>query len=196
MKFIEIGNQKWSTQNSTIKSFSNGEKIHYCENKEDWINSGNNKIPSWCYYNFNEENEKYGILYNGFVFMNNLNISQDGYRIADFVDYNELNDFIGGKTNVDDLKSSDGWEEIETDDDGVTVIKTIPLKYDDKYGFNCLPSGWVDKNGEFYQLGSISKFWTCTDDDLGKLWARIVGFRFASVAVDPKNGYSARLIQD
>ena len=27
MKFIEIGNQKWSTQNSTIKSFSNGEKF-------------------------------------------------------------------------------------------------------------------------------------------------------------------------
>ena len=109
----------------------------------------------------------------GFVFMNNLNISQDGYRIADFVDYNELNDFIGGKTNVDDLNHlTDG--EIETDD-GVTVIKKIPLKYDDKYGFNCLPSGWVDKNGEFYQLGSISKFWTCTDDDLGKLWARIVG---------------------
>ena len=100
MNFVKIGNQKWSTENSTIKTFSNGLEIHHSENKQDWLSSGNNEIPSWCYYNFDKENEKYGILYNGFVFMNDLNISEDGHRIADFVDYNELNDFIEVKQTL------------------------------------------------------------------------------------------------
>ena len=54
-----------------------------------------------------------------------------------------------------------------------------------------------EEEGEFYQLGSISKFWSSTqnDDGSGKVWARIVGFKFMSISIKPENGYSVRLIK-
>ena len=200
MENIKIGDQVWSIDNSIIKKFSNGEDIHHCTSKEDWEECGLIEKPAWCYYDFDEKNEKYGLLYNGYVFIDPMwegqerrEISENGFRVADFVDWNQLDEFIGGKDNVDHLKSTEGWEKVGTDDND-NEIKT-PLKYDDKHGFNCLPSGWVNDKGDFYQLGSISKFWTCTDDDTGKLWARIIGFKFISTAVKPENGYSIRLIK-
>ena len=122
-------------------------------------------------------------------------LSEDGFKVPTLEDWNQLDEFIGGKDNVDHLKSSEGWEKVETDDND-NEIKT-PLQYDDQHGFNCLPSGWVNDQGEFYQLGSISKFWSSTqnDDGSGKVWSRIVGFKFMSVSIKPENGYSVRLIK-
>jgi uncharacterized protein (TIGR02145 family) len=195
MDSIKIGDQIWSTENSIIKKFSNGEDIHQCTSKEDWEECGLIKKPAWCYYDFDERNEKYGVLYNGYVFMDNPGaISQDGFTSATYADWNKLADFIGGKDYVDTLKSSEGWEKVETDDNGIK--HSTPLQYSDDHGFKCIPSGWVNEKGVFYQLGSISKFWTDTDDDTGKLWARIVGFKFMSTPVNPENGYSVRLIKE
>jgi uncharacterized protein (TIGR02145 family) len=150
---------------------------------------------AWCYYDFDEKNEKYGLLYNGYVFMDNPGaISQDGFTSATYADWNKLADFIGGKNYVDTLKSSEGWEKVETDENDIK--HSTPLQYSDDHDFKCIPSGWVNEKGVFYQLGSISKFWTDTDDDTGKLWARIVGLIFISTAVNPENGYSVRLIKE
>ena len=65
------------------------------------------------------------------------------------------------------------------------------------FSSSIISSGWVNDQGEFYQLGSISKFWSSTqnDDGSGKVWARIVGFKFMSVSIKPENGYSVRLIK-
>jgi uncharacterized protein (TIGR02145 family) len=195
MESIKIGDQIWSKENSIIKKFSNGEDIHQCTSKEDWEKCGLIKKPAWCYYDFDEKNEKYGLLYNGYVFMDNPGaISQDGFTSATYADWNKLADFIGGKNYVDTLKSSEGWEKVETDENDIK--HSTPLQYSDDHGFKCIPSGWVNEKGVFYQLGSISKFWTDTDDDTGKLWARIVGLIFISTAVNPENGYSVRLIKE
>lgn len=120
---------------------------------------------------------------------------EDIHQCTTKEDWNKLDDFIGGKDNVDQLKSSEGWERVETDDDNNEI--KIPLEYDDKHGFKCLPSGWVNDKEEFYQLGSISKLWSSTqnDDGSGKVWSRIVGFKFMSVSIKPENGYSVRLIK-
>ena len=201
MDSVKIGDQIWSLNNSTIKAFSNGEEIHHSTSKEDWEECGLIEKPAWCYYDFDEKNEKYGLLYNGYVFIDPMwedkprELSQDGFKVPTLEDWNQLDEFIGGKDNVDQLKSSEGWEKVETDDND-NEIKT-PLQYDDQHGFNCLPSGWVNDQGEFYQLGSISKFWSSTqnDDGSGKVWARIVGFKFMSVSIKPENGYSVRLIK-
>jgi uncharacterized protein (TIGR02145 family) len=193
MKTVKIGKQTWGLNNLTLKKFSNGEDIHQCTNKENWEECGLIQQPAWCYYNFDEENEKFGLLYNGYVFMDPSGISQEGFRVADFGDFNILNDFIGGKENVDMLKSSSLWEKVTTENDITTIEK---LSFNDDFGFKCLPSGWVGPQGDFYQLGSISKLWTSTDDDTGLLWARIIGYRFTSTPVQPQNGYSARFIKD
>ena len=200
MEHITIGDQIWTKQNSTIKVFSNGDAIHHSESREDWEECGLLEKPAWCYYNFDPSNEKYGLLYNGYVLLNSIwedqerrEIYHDGFGVADFADWNKLEEYIGGKDQGDKLKSAEGWDKIVTDENQNKTI--TPTKYSDKYRFDCLPSGWVNGKGDFYQLGSIAKFWTSTDDDEGKLWARIVGFKFVSARVKPENGFTLRLIQ-
>lgn len=63
-------------------------------------------------------------------------------------------------------------------------------------GYKVIPVKLLDKSCVF-QLGSISKFWSSTqnDDGSGKVWSRIVGFKFMSVSIKPENGYSVRLIK-
>ena len=58
MESVKIGDQIWSLENSTIKKFSNGENIHQCTTKEDWEECGLIEKPAWCYYDFDEKNEK------------------------------------------------------------------------------------------------------------------------------------------
>ena len=198
METIKIGDQVWSIDNSIIKKFSNGEDIHHCTSKEDWEECGLIEKPAWCYYDFDEKNEKYGLLYNGYVFIHKEGeFGEDGFRTPDFDDWYELEESIGGRENVDSLKSDNGWFKVSEDN-----VSNNPITYNDNFGFKCLPSGWVNRKGEFSQLGrgigtssSLAKFWTETDDDTGKLWCRIFGRRFISHAGEPENGYSVRLIK-
>lgn len=109
------------------------------------------------------------------------------------MDWFNLEYFIGGKDFSDDLKSVTGWNKIESNGEKET---SVPIQYSDKYGFNSLPSGWVNENGVFYQKGSISKYWTSTkDDDLEEVWARIIGYKFTKTTVKPGLGFSIRLIK-
>ena len=60
MDSVKIGDQIWSLNNSTLKTFSNGEEIHHSTSKEDWEECGLIEKPALCYYDFYEKNEKYG----------------------------------------------------------------------------------------------------------------------------------------
>ena len=52
MDSVKIGDQIWSLNNSTLKTFSNGEEIHHSTSKEDWEECGLIEKPAWCYYDF------------------------------------------------------------------------------------------------------------------------------------------------
>jgi uncharacterized protein (TIGR02145 family) len=199
MDRVKIGDQIWSSKNSTLKKFNNGLDIYHCKTKEEWNECGLIERPSYCYYDFDEKNEQFGLLYNGYVLISSMwddyprELSQDGFGVPTLEDWNQLEEFIGGKDKVNYIKSNLGWGNAETDKNELNT--SLELK--DPFGFNCLPSGWVNDQGEFYQLGTISKLWSFTQikDGSGKLWSRIVGFKFTSSLNKPENGFSIRLIK-
>jgi uncharacterized protein (TIGR02145 family) len=194
MEIVKIGNRTWELQNTSLRKFLNGDDIHYCTTPEDWVQCGKDKKPACCFYDFNEANEKYGLLYNGFALLDSRGLGREGFRAANYLDWNDLNFLVGGKLFADDLKSAEGWVKVETNGENEEIIH---LNYEDKYSFKCLPSGWVNENGIFYQLGSIAKFWTSTkDDDSEDIYARIIGALFISTTVKAVNGYSVRLVKD
>ena len=91
METVKIGNQVWKLNNCTVKKFRNGENIHHSVSKENWEECGLMKKPAWCYYDFDEKNEKYGLLYNGYVFIHKEGeFGEDGFRTPDFDDWYEL----------------------------------------------------------------------------------------------------------
>lgn len=121
MDSVKIGDQIWSLNNSTLKTFSNGEEIHHSTSKEDWEECGLIEKPAWCYYDFDEKNEKYGLLYNGYVFIDPMwedkprELSQDGFKVPTLEDWNQLDEDIDLNTlkkinNINQFKS-DGWND-------------------------------------------------------------------------------------
>jgi len=78
---VTIGNQVWMTQNLSTDTFQNGEKIIQVKSIEDWTEARKNKQASWCYYEFNDANEKYGKIYNYFAVIDSRKLAPDQWRI-------------------------------------------------------------------------------------------------------------------
>jgi uncharacterized protein (TIGR02145 family) len=78
---ININGLEWMVENLNVKSFRNGEPIREAKSAKEWIYCFDNKIPAWCYYNNDHNNDNLGLLYNHFAFLNIENIAPDSYRI-------------------------------------------------------------------------------------------------------------------
>lgn len=100
---ININGLEWMVENLNVKSFRNGEPIREAKSSDEWISCFENKIPAWCYYNNDHNNDNLGLLYNHFAFLNIQNIAPDNYRIPsrdewqglrkDIIEFGELNSF-------------------------------------------------------------------------------------------------------
>lgn len=67
MEEVKIGTQIWMINNLNLTSFRNGDEIFQCKNQDEWIFFSREKIPACCFYDFNKTNEKFGLLYIGYV---------------------------------------------------------------------------------------------------------------------------------
>jgi uncharacterized protein (TIGR02145 family) len=87
-KSVIIGKQIWMANNLKIETFRNGDSIFFAKGIEEWTEAGKNKIPAWCYPNFNNSNNNGGKLYNYFAVQDIRNIAPYGWRVASIYDYN------------------------------------------------------------------------------------------------------------
>jgi uncharacterized protein (TIGR02145 family) len=62
---VTIGEQVWMTENFNGDKFRNGDPIPHAKTDEEWLKTGQNGEPAWCYFNNDPANgEKYGKLCN------------------------------------------------------------------------------------------------------------------------------------
>ena len=62
---VKIGIQEWSVDNLNVDRFRNGDLILEAKTTKEWMESGENGKPAWCYYeNDSKKGDKYGKLYN------------------------------------------------------------------------------------------------------------------------------------
>jgi uncharacterized protein (TIGR02145 family) len=146
---ISIGQQIWISRNLDIVRFSNGDIIPEALSPEDWETANSNKQPIWCYYDYNpSNNNKYGKLYNWYAVNDPRGLAPTGYRIPTDIDWEDLTTFLEGKDIAGEkLKSNYGWE--------VNGTNSI--------GFNAIPCGYVNENGEFSDIDKHSYWWTNTE---------------------------------
>ncbi len=150
IKTVKIGNQTWTAENLNTEYFSNGDPIPYAESIEDWSEAAENSQPAWCYYDNDPENgKKYGRLYNWYAVNDSRGIAPSGWRVASDEDWDELAETLGGEEVGKKIKSKQGWN-----DDGNGT---------DEVGFNALPGGLRDIEGEFGYRGEACYFWTSTE---------------------------------
>lgn len=91
-----IGTQTWTTENLNASTFSNGDAIPEAKTAEEWAKADSEKKPTWCYFEFNAANAKYGKLYNWYAVIDPRKLAPTGWHIPSEKEWQALSDFYGG----------------------------------------------------------------------------------------------------
>jgi len=182
---VKIGKQTWMSKNLDVSTFRNGEQIPQAKDIEQWKYAGTNKIPAWCYYEFNESNgKKYGKLYNWYCIKDARGLAPKGYHIPSDAEWTILTDFLGGSAGKK-MKSKDGWED---NGNGDNISR-----------FNGLPGGDCYNDGYFSRMTAFGYFWSSSEDDGDYAWFRGLRYDRTTVSRDgnvKSGGMSVRCLRD
>jgi len=183
---VKIGNQNWMAENLSTETFRNGDKIKHAKTIDEWVTSGKNKQPAWCYYENNSTNKKFGKIYNYYAVMDSRGLAPEGWHIPSVEEWNKLMNHLGGKNIAGSkLKSSSNWKG--------------NLNKDSKNSFNGLPGGFRDKDGNFNMIGQYTIWWTSTQSFDNEGETREIGFYFEYLeenSRDAEFGCYIRCIKD
>jgi uncharacterized protein (TIGR02145 family) len=146
---VKIGNQIWMSKNLSVDKFNNGDLIIEAKSNEDWVRASENKIPAWCCYNNDLQNDdKFGKLYNYYTLIDPRGFAPEGWIIPSEDDWQNLFSFAG-TSPAKKLKSNKFWNS-NIENGGI-----------DQFGFSGLPGGYRKReDGEFVHLNSIGSWWT------------------------------------
>jgi uncharacterized protein (TIGR02145 family) len=147
-KIIKIGNQTWMAENLRTTKFNDGEPIRNIIKNTDW-----KKTKEAAYSGYNNDGvaqKEYGYLYNYYCIENIKNIAPDGWRIPNENDIRILQEYL----------NSNAEKRINLKEKGNQHWMTSNKTGDKSSGFNVLPGGYRDEQGNFYMLKSNGYFWT------------------------------------
>ena len=94
---IQIGNQKWMTENLNVERFRNGDRIREARTNEEWELAGKLKSPAWCYPNNDSCSDR---LYNWYAVKDPRGLAPHGVKIPHNSDWKILVEFLGGEKNA------------------------------------------------------------------------------------------------
>ena len=108
---VKIGNQVWTSKNSDVSTFRNGDLIPQAITNVEWQTACANKQPAWCYYYNNLElGTKYGKLYNWYAVKDPRGLAPKGWHIPTDSEWAELVTYLGGaETAGEKMKSTTEW---------------------------------------------------------------------------------------
>jgi uncharacterized protein (TIGR02145 family) len=188
---VKIGTQIWTTKNLEVSTFRNGEAIPEIKNRDEWEKAGNNKQPAWCYYDNEPKNgKKYGKLYNWYAVNDSRGLAPKGYHIPSDAEWTVLTDFLGGMDKAaDKMKSKTGWQKNGKKSGNET----------NSSGFNGLPGGLFDDNGDFIFITAYGSFWSSSESNTNDAWFRYLSSNDAEVSRSngsKDNALSVRCLKD
>lgn len=95
--YTELDGVRWSTERLTVKYYRNGDPIQEARSAKEWEQASIDGVGAWCYYKNNDENERYGILYNWEAVTDPRGIGPEGWRLPTEEEAKKLNYAVGGK---------------------------------------------------------------------------------------------------
>jgi uncharacterized protein (TIGR02145 family) len=187
MKTVKIGNQVWMAKNLDVVTFRNGDFISQAKDSDQWDYAANNKMPVWCYYEFDKNNGKfYGKLYNWYAVNDSRGLAPMGFHVPSIDEFNILSTYFGGDTKAGkSLKYSEGW-----------------LKNgngDNSSGLAFLPGGDCNGSGFFEGLGNYGYWWSSTYLNSGYAFRYRLessNSKFSKLICSKYCGFSVRCIKD
>lgn len=191
---VKIGNQIWMTKNLDVDRFRNGDTIYFAKSREEFIYASDNMIPSFCYYDFDVQNQvKYGKLYNWYAVNDRRGLAPFGWHIPSDKEWSVLTEHLGTNYAGLKMKSSKGWKKLpKGKGDG-----------DNSSKFNGLPGGHAMGSGftgiTFWGMGMHGGWWSSTQTQEHYAFNRSLDYGNSSVGrLNPYKHfyYSVRCIKD
>jgi len=167
-KTVAIGTQIWMAENLKTVTYNDESDIPNETNAAAWMALS---TPAYCWYDNDETANKqlYGAIYNWFV-VNTGNLCPTGWHVPTDADFQTLERFLGmtqaqaeafswrGTDQGTQLKNDTGW----TTGNGTNTS-----------GFSALPGGFrIYTDGSFFHKGTISYFWSATEDTPDRAFMR------------------------
>jgi len=147
---VVIGTQEWMVENLRVTHFNDGSEIPFVADILDW-----NNLTSWAYCvydNIIDNSKTYGRLYNFYAVEDPQKLCPAGWHVPTNEDWEELADFLGGKSIAADKLKEAGTEHWYYADPDVT----------DEFGFAALPGGQRGLGSEqgYFDLRYAANYWS------------------------------------
>ena len=171
---VLIGEQRFMMPNLIVEHFQNGNEIPNVTDNADWSSLS---TPAFSFYDDDEENSgTYGYLYNRYAITDDRKIFPEGWHVPSnddwqtLVDYLDGNEITGGTLKaIGTLEEGDGlWY---APNEGAT----------NEVGFTAIPGGYRRNDGNYFDMGYISNFWSSTQIHENAMWIRAMFHNSAHV---------------
>ncbi|MBU8883049.1 DUF4189 domain-containing protein [Kaistella sp. DKR-2] len=109
---VTIGSQIWMNKNLNVSNFRNGEPVFYASNQKEWEKASVEKIPAYCYLNFDSANEKtFGKLYNYYAVVDPRGLAPKGWHVPSKAEFEEMISALGGAQAAGvKMRATTGWD--------------------------------------------------------------------------------------
>ncbi len=187
---VILGGREWMAENLRVTHFANGDPIPLVTANEAWSELVVTESPAWCLYdNDNSMECPYGVLYNWYTITDCRNVCPSGWHIPTESELSFMEQFIGGpETAGGKLKSANDFYWLAPNTNGLNNA-----------GFNGLPAGFRDPQGNFNELTESTHWWSATSVDEETAHQRHVTYdsgELFSVPANKNSGFSIRCMKD
>ena len=206
-----IGQQVWMAGNLKTTRMADGTAILHVPDSADWSHLGESvKAYSW-YDNDDRNRNTYGLMYTWDAAMNggtstDINPSQvqgvcpDGWHLPSDAEWKQLEMFLGMSQAEADGRDSRGTDQGgKLKEAGLEHWKSPNAGATNSTGFNGLPGGYRDDDGEFELLGEFTYFWTTTNHEPHNAFIHRLDYWNSKVYRNPFHrscGMSVRCVRD
>lgn len=190
---VAIGNQVWMAENLRTTRYRNGDLIPYITDDTDWTNLS---TPGYCWHaNDAQLSLTLGALYNWYAIQSSANICPEGWHVPTNGDWQTLFDHLGGNS-----VAGGKLKEVGTLEDMTGYWYAPNTGATNESGFGARSGGPRSySNGMFGSRGLNAYFWSSTELDVDKAYARALGNSTAGVissSYDKRNGHFCRCVKD
>lgn len=144
--YVNIGGQKWMTENLNVAHFKNGDEIPVITDPVEWAAAD---YAACCFYDNDPRNQnEYGKLYNWYAVTDPRGLAPDGWRVPSGTDFDNLVNLLG--TDAGGKAKTTGFDFWIDPNTGATNESNLSMK----------GHGYRDFDGEYGGQGEYGDFWT------------------------------------
>ena len=202
-KIVQIGNQIWMAENLKVTHYNDGSEIPTGYSNSEWADLDGTETGAYAVYNDDPSNtDVYGNLYNWYVVEDERGVCPAGWNVPTDDEIKELEMYLGmSQVEADDAD----WRGTN---EGSKLAGMADLWNDGNLvnnpefgtsGFNLLPGGYRNGNGNYYGMGYNGYFWSSTEGNDYLACYRLLDYVTSEVSRylnNSRGGFSVRCIRD